>query len=128
MSLSDVTAAWQPHSSASAPTAKLPFVGSREGSTARRTSLLGRAADALYWLPRLGFGNLLQTRNRRLRVSETVSLGDRRFLSIVEVDGVEYLIGGGSSSVALLTTLAKRVEAESFQGAVEQALQQTGTA
>ncbi len=43
---------------------------------------------------------------RRLRVSETVSLGEKRFVSIVEVDGTSFLIGGGSASVALLTQLA----------------------
>lgn len=47
----------------------------------------------------------LQGRERRLRVRETVSLGDKRFVSILEVDGRCFLIGGGAGSVSLLSTL-----------------------
>jgi flagellar biogenesis protein FliO len=47
----------------------------------------------------------LQRRSRRLRVTETVSLGDKRFVSILEVDGRSFLIGGGAGNVSLLSTL-----------------------
>ena len=42
---------------------------------------------------------------RKLRVSETVSLGEKRFVAILQVDDRKYLIGGGASNVALLTVL-----------------------
>jgi hypothetical protein len=41
----------------------------------------------------------------KLRVSETIQLGDKRFVSVIHVDGQRFLIGGSSSSVALLTQL-----------------------
>lgn len=42
---------------------------------------------------------------RRLRVSETVSLGERRFIAVVEYDQRRFLIGGANGSIALLTAL-----------------------
>jgi hypothetical protein len=42
---------------------------------------------------------------RRLRVLETVSLGDKRFAAVIEAEGRRYLIGGGAGTVALLTAL-----------------------
>ena len=44
-------------------------------------------------------------RGRRLRVTDTVSLGEKRFVSIVEVDGARFLIGGAVGSVSLLAAL-----------------------
>jgi flagellar biogenesis protein FliO len=46
-----------------------------------------------------------QTATKRLRVSETVSLGEKRFVSIVRVEDREFLIGGGASGVSLLAQL-----------------------
>ncbi len=46
-----------------------------------------------------------QLTSRRLRVAETISLGEKRFVSIVQVDGAQYLIGGSASSVQLLAVL-----------------------
>ena len=42
---------------------------------------------------------------RRLHVTETLSLGEKRFVSIIEVDGAQYLIGGSAENVQLLTRL-----------------------
>ena len=42
---------------------------------------------------------------KQLRVAETVSLGDKRFVAVVQVEGRKFLIGGGSAGVALLTQL-----------------------
>jgi hypothetical protein len=42
---------------------------------------------------------------KRLRVSETVSLGEKRFVAVVEVDGEHFLVGGGPSSVSMLAQL-----------------------
>ena len=42
---------------------------------------------------------------RRLRVAETVSLGEKRFVAVIQIDGLQYLIGGGATNVALLAQL-----------------------
>jgi Flagellar biosynthesis protein, FliO len=42
---------------------------------------------------------------KRLRVAETISLGEKRTLSIVMVDGSQYLIGSSAGGVQLLTKL-----------------------
>jgi flagellar biogenesis protein FliO len=44
---------------------------------------------------------------KQLRVAETVSLGEKRFVAVVQVEGRKFLIGGGSSGVALLTQLGE---------------------
>jgi hypothetical protein len=46
-----------------------------------------------------------QLTSRRLRVAETVSLGEKRSVSIVQVDGAQFLIGSSASSVQLLAVL-----------------------
>jgi hypothetical protein len=51
-----------------------------------------------------------QTATKRLRVAETVSLGEKRFVSIVRVEGREFLIGGGASGVSLLAQLGPAPE------------------
>jgi hypothetical protein len=45
------------------------------------------------------------TATKRLRVAETVSLGEKRFVALVTIEGREFLIGGGSTGVSLLTEL-----------------------
>src|SRR5205807_3701790 len=45
---------------------------------------------------------------RQLVVKETVSLGEKRFVSILEVDGERLLIGGGVNTVRLLKRLDRR--------------------
>lgn len=42
---------------------------------------------------------------RRLRVCETLSLGDRRFLAVIEFDRQEFLVGGSGNSLELLARL-----------------------
>lgn len=51
--------------------------------------------------------------SRRLSVSETVSLGEKRFVSILCVDGEQFLVGGSSSNVVLLAKLDKSYAAGS---------------
>ncbi len=45
---------------------------------------------------------------KNLRVCESVSLGDKRFVAVVQVDGERFLIGGAAGSVAMLTKLESR--------------------
>ena len=47
---------------------------------------------------------------KRLRVCESVSLGDKRFIAVVQVDGEQFLVGGSSSSVSTLAHLEPRRE------------------
>jgi len=47
---------------------------------------------------------------KRLRVCESVSLGEKRFVAVIEVDGEQFLVGGASSSVATLA----RLESQQF--------------
>ncbi len=60
-------------------------------------------AGAWAWLKR----NYPAPSTKRLRVAETVSLGEKRFVALLAVDGREYLIGGGTSGVSLLTPIRK---------------------
>jgi flagellar biogenesis protein FliO len=50
------------------------------------------------------------TATKRLRVSETVSLGEKRFVALVTVEGREFLIGGGSAGVSLLAQLSNETK------------------
>jgi hypothetical protein len=52
-----------------------------------------------------------QTAARRLRVTDTISLGDKRFVSIVQVDGAQFLIGGATGSISLLAILDNKQQA-----------------
>jgi flagellar biogenesis protein FliO len=44
-------------------------------------------------------------KNRRLRVCETLSLGERRFVAVIEFDRQEFLVGGTGNSLELLARL-----------------------
>ena len=46
-----------------------------------------------------------QQTKKRLRVCETVSLGEKRFVAVIQVDGERFLVGGSSSSVSTLAQL-----------------------
>jgi hypothetical protein len=48
---------------------------------------------------------------KRLRLSEVVSLGDKRFVAIVRVEDREFLIGGAASGLSVLAQLGKASEA-----------------
>lgn len=60
---------------------------------------------------------------KRLRVCETVSLGEKRFLAVIQVDGEQFLVGGSSSSVSTLAHLERPREfSDVFQRHCEQDL------
>ena len=44
---------------------------------------------------------------RKLRLDETVALGEKRFAAVLEYDGQKFLIAGAAQSVHLLTKLPK---------------------
>jgi hypothetical protein len=49
---------------------------------------------------------------KQLRVAETVSLGEKRFVAVVHVAGQKFLIGGGAQGVSLLTQLDGAAESQ----------------
>jgi hypothetical protein len=51
------------------------------------------------WLTR----NYSVAQKKRMRVAESIPLGEKRFVALLTVDGREFLIGGGSSGVSLLS-------------------------
>lgn len=61
--------------------------------------------QACTWLTRRGQDVLTRGGTRRLKVAETVSLGEKRFVSIVQVDGEQFLLGGSPSNIVLLAKL-----------------------
>jgi flagellar biosynthesis protein FliO len=67
----------------------------------RKEANPGGLARAFSWLR----SKYALNTTKRLRVAETVSLGEKRFVALVCVEGREFLIGGGSSGVCLLTPL-----------------------
>lgn len=56
---------------------------------------------------------------RRLQVATTVSLGEKRFLAVIQVDGRQFLIGGGATNVALLAQLQPK---DSFEGLLNETI------
>jgi hypothetical protein len=42
---------------------------------------------------------------KRLRIVETVSLGEKRFVALVRVEECEFLVGGGVAGISLLAQL-----------------------
>ena len=50
---------------------------------------------------------------------ESVSLGEKRFVAVVQVDGERFLIGGAAGSVAMLTKLAGKTFAAELERCAE---------
>jgi Flagellar biosynthesis protein, FliO len=71
-------------------------------SALRLKTLLHGFASAWSWMRQQ-----VKTRRtrKRLVVCETVSLGEKRFVAVVEVDGEQFLLGGASSSVTAIARL-----------------------
>lgn len=96
------------------PVAAAPVTGGTETVPARRRPAAPRQSETLLVqlaaYTRKGMGWLQQKRRaqiaaKRLRVCETVSLGEKRFISLVQVDGKQFLIGGAPNSVSMLAQL-----------------------
>ena len=84
---------------------------------------VGRAFAALAaQAARLRQGLKRHRSERRLRLSETLSLGEKRFLAVVQFQRQEFLVGGTGNSIALLTKLdAPGVTPESRNASQEDA-------
>ncbi|HWP85087.1 MAG TPA: flagellar biosynthetic protein FliO [Terriglobia bacterium] len=66
----------------------------------------------LAFFRRLLGNGVLGSRPRRMRVCETLSLGEKRYLAIVQIDEQQLLIGSGGISVLLLGTRPAAVAAK----------------
>lgn len=70
------------------------------GRDLRRMALL-----TLDWFGRHGSNFMKRSSSRRLRLLETVTLGEKRFVSILQVDGEQFLLGGSGSALTVLARL-----------------------
>ena len=67
--------------------------------------VLGLAGGGLWAFRKWGAGKFPGSGGNRLRVEETLALGDRRFVSILKVDDERFLIALSPASVSLMTRL-----------------------
>jgi hypothetical protein len=98
------------------------------GFTAIRRQKLREMPRAAAAHPEMGAGSLIKrafswlngncSTPKRLRVLETVTLGDKRMVAVIQADGRRFLVGGGPSGVSLLTALDRepRHDVESMAG------------
>jgi flagellar biogenesis protein FliO len=68
------------------------------------TSRKNYVARTLHWLATLG-RSWRSHPSRQLYLRETLALGERRFIAVVEFERQKFLIAGTGSSVAMLTAL-----------------------
>jgi hypothetical protein len=73
----------------------------------KQLRVLGSLARTWSWLQ----SKSAYSSTKRLRLAETVSLGEKRFVAIVSVENREYLIGGAPSGLSLLAQWGKNGEA-----------------
>ena len=77
------------------------------------TSLLSRARA---WIQER---QTARSRTDRLRVAETVSLGEKRFVAVVQVYGRHFLLAGGPTNIVLLAQLDPK---EPFEKVLKQTM------
>jgi len=65
----------------------------------------------------------VQPKRKTLRLCENLSLGDKRFVAVVQVDRERFLIGGAAGSVSLLTRLQ---ETTTFSESLQSKLKEEG--
>ena len=76
----------------------------------------GRWKLAWRWVHRLRH-RLKARPEKLLRLTETLSLGERRFLAVVEFEQQKFLIGGTASSMSLLAELHAEFGSRMFNAA-----------
>jgi hypothetical protein len=68
---------------------------------------LARIASAWRWL---ASRREAHQSSRQLHLVETLQLGDKRFVAMIEAGGARYLVGGGTGQLSLLTRLDELCE------------------
>jgi len=88
----------------------MPLSSACKGHTSDSTrTLIGRILDFMSAASHRVAGSIkTQRKSKALKLCESISLGEKRFLAIVQIDEERILIGGSASSVALLTRLAEK--------------------
>jgi len=84
--------------------------------------VLGLAGGGLWAFRRWGVKRLPGSGGSRLKVEETLSLGDRRFVSILKVDEERFLIALSPQNITLLSRL-ENPEGMAFGTALDQQLE-----
>jgi flagellar biogenesis protein FliO len=73
-----------------------------------------RPGGQICWRFLRGFCSKILARSRRtprrLRLAETISLGEHRFVAVVAFEGSRFLLGGTSNSLVLLARLNPMAE------------------
>jgi hypothetical protein len=87
--------------SASGPAQPIPVLVDRKQLKTLQSNS-GLLTQAWRWIRSFQLG---RPEKKRLQVSATASLGEKRFVAVIQIDGREFLIGGGATSVALLAQL-----------------------
>jgi hypothetical protein len=85
----------------SSPALPLPLLDHAASSAILRNES-GLLTRAFNWIRTRQLG---RSNTRRLQVAATVSLGEKRFVAVIQIDGLQFLIGGGASNIALLAQL-----------------------
>jgi flagellar biogenesis protein FliO len=67
--------------------------------------VLGLAGASLWALKKYGRGRLPGSGGGKLKVDETLALGDRRYVSILDVEGERFLIALAPQGISLLARL-----------------------
>jgi flagellar biogenesis protein FliO len=82
--------------------------------------VLGLAGASLWALKKYGKGRLPGTGGGKLRVEETLALGDRRYVSILDAEGERFLIGLTPQGISLISRLdaGDRGEPDTFDEAL----------
>jgi flagellar biogenesis protein FliO len=73
--------------------------------TAKSDSLFAKVLAGAALMLRFGQQITGGRGERKMRLCETLSLGERRFLALVVVERQKFLVGGSGSSIALLARL-----------------------
>ena len=63
----------------------------------------------------IGRAKTMETR-KKMRVCETVALGDRRFVALLQVEDQRFLIGGAANSISLLAQLGNTTSFSNVPG------------
>jgi flagellar biogenesis protein FliO len=97
----------------------LPDLGN-EASLSTLRSHTGLFSRAWGWLQAR---HVSRSSSRRLRVAETVSLGEKRFVAVVQVDGRHFLLAGGPTNIVLLAHLNAK---DAFEDVLKETLADPG--
>jgi hypothetical protein len=76
---------------------------------------------SLSWLRK----NYSPSGKKQLRVTESISLGEKRFVAIIHAEGHKFLIGGGSTGVSLLTQLGESKDSAGAQLSIHELAERT---